>query len=393
MVIAVCEPGAGAYSETFIRSHIERLPGPIVHIHGGWPLWESQDRRIIPLAYRSAWLLRRKLPPALSALADQRASLAVSRFLRDRGVQVALAEYGPVAVSLLSVCRQAGVPLVAHFHGVDAYHHDELAKHRESYQQLFREATALVAVSRDMVEQLVRLGAPRSKVFYNSCGVDMNMFRPTRPEANPPLFVAAGRFVDKKAPHLTLLAFERVLTTCPEARLTMIGEGPLWNATRQLAAALGIDDRVEFPGRQTHSEVAEWLRRARAFVQHSVVTTYGDSEGTPVGILEAGATGLPVVSTRHAGIKEAVLSGKTGFLVDELDITGMTDAMTTLALKPALAGQMGEQAHRHVSEHYSMEVTIGALSDILHNAAQRVGHTRDNDEQVYGRIKLQSGDL
>ena len=82
-----------------------------------------------------------------------------------------------------------------------------------------------------------------------------------------------------------------------------------------------------------------------------------------------------MVSTRHAGIKEAVLSGKTGFLVDELDITGMTDAMTTLALEPALAGQMGAQARRHVGEHYSMEVTIGTLSEILHKAAQRVAHT------------------
>jgi colanic acid/amylovoran biosynthesis glycosyltransferase len=278
-------------------------------------------------------------------------------------------------VSVLPVCRQAGVPLVAQFHGVDAYHHDELATHREGYQRLFREAAALVAVSRDMVEQLVSLGAPRSRVFYNSCGVDMKLFQPTRPEANPPLFVAAGRFVDKKAPHLTLLAFERVLATCPEARLTMIGEGPLWNATRQLAAALGIDGQVEFPGRQTHSQVAEWLRGARAFVQHSVVTTYGDSEGTPVGILEAGASGLPVVSTRHAGIKEAVLSGKTGFLVDELDITGMANAMKSLALEPALAGQMGAQARRHVGDHYSMEITIGTLSEILHNAAARSSYT------------------
>ena len=92
MVIAVCEPGSDSYSETFIRSHIERLPGTIVDIHGGWPLWESQGRRIIPLAYRTTWLLRMKLPPAWSALAERRASLAMSRLLRDRGVQVALAD-------------------------------------------------------------------------------------------------------------------------------------------------------------------------------------------------------------------------------------------------------------------------------------------------------------
>ena len=68
------------------------------------------------------------------------------------------------------------MPLVAHFHGVDAYHHDELAKYKESYQQLFREAAALVAVSRDWSSSLFALGRLAEQVFYNSCGVDMKMF-------------------------------------------------------------------------------------------------------------------------------------------------------------------------------------------------------------------------
>ena len=66
------------------------------------------------------------------------------------------------------------------------------------------------------------------------------------------------------------------------------------------------------------------------FVQHSVQPSYGDAEGTPNTILEAGAAALPVVSTKHAGIPQAVLDENTGFLVDEYDSKGMTDAMVSL---------------------------------------------------------------
>jgi glycosyltransferase involved in cell wall biosynthesis len=136
----------------------------------------------------------------------------------------------------------------------------------------------------------------------------------------------------------------------------------------QLAAALRLSDRVHFPGVQSHSQVAEWLGHARAFAQHSVTTTYGDSEGTPVAVLEAAATGLPVVATAHAGIQEAVISGETGFLVPELDVAGMAKAMIRLAEDSQLAGQMGERGRDHMKERYSIETTIGVLSEILHRA-------------------------
>ena len=138
-----------------------------------------------------------------------------------------------------------------------------------------------------------------------------------------PVFVAVGRFVDKKAPQLTLAAFGQVAATLREAQLVMIGDGPLFESTRRAARSFGLEDRVEFRGRQTSQEVATAMRKARVFVQHSIRTVRGDSEGTPVSILEAGAAGLPVVSTRHAGIKDVVQHGSTGFLVEEGDVEGI----------------------------------------------------------------------
>jgi glycosyltransferase involved in cell wall biosynthesis len=107
---------------------------------------------------------------------------------------------------------------------------------------------------------------------------------------------------------------------------------------------------------------------ARAFVQHSVRTTYGDSEGTPVAVLEASATGLPVVSTKHAGIQDAILHRCTGFLVAEQDVNSMADYMLRLASDSRLAAAMGSAGRQFVLENYSAEKSIGQLYGILQKA-------------------------
>ena len=147
--------------------------------------------------------------------------------------------------------------------------------------------------------------------------------------------------VEKKAPHLVLATFARVLRECPDARLHFIGDGALLGVCRDLAAALGIDHAVTFLGAQPHDIVEREMRQARALVQHSVIASNGDSEGTPVAILEAGAMGLPVVATRHAGIPDVVADGVTGFLVEERDVCGMATHMLALARNPASRASAG----------------------------------------------------
>ncbi|MGH7400204.1 MAG: glycosyltransferase, partial [Candidatus Rokuibacteriota bacterium] len=168
--------------------------------------------------------------------------------------------------------------------------------------------------------------------------------------------------------YLTLLAFSRVQAAFPEARLSMVGEGPLREPCVRLAAALGLHASVSFPGVYPHRAVVGAMLRARAFVQHSVRAFDGDSEGTPVGILEAAASGLPVVSTRHAGIKEAVIHEHTGILVDEGDWQAMAAGMLRLAQDAALAGRMGSAGRNHVAANYSMPARITSLWDIIREA-------------------------
>ena len=243
-----------------------------------------------------------------------------------------------------------------------------MRRHAAVYSDLFRCAAAIVTVSNHMRERLIALGAPAARVHVNYYGVDTRCFAGADPASAEPRFVAVGRFVEKKAPQLTLVAFQRAMREVPDARLTMIGDGPLLAPCRELAWGLGIGHAVKFRGARPPHEVAAAMRSARAFLQHSIRASTGDSEGTPVAVLEAGATGLPVVATRHEGIPEVVREGQTGLLVDERDVDGMAAHIITLARSPDLAAQLGKTARAHVIARFSLEASLARLRDLLVSA-------------------------
>jgi glycosyltransferase involved in cell wall biosynthesis len=216
-----------------------------------------------------------------------------------------------------------------------------------------------------MERKLIELGAPPAKVKYNPYGVDCERFEGAAPANSPPLFLAVGRFTEKKAPKLTISAFAATLREYPAARLRMIGDGPLLQESIEFASQLGVSDAIAFLGAQSHEVVEAEMKSARCFVQHSVVAPSGDCEGTPVSILEAGASGLPVISTRHAGIPDVVVEGRTGFLVDERDVVGMAAHMIHLAQDSELAGQLGAAARNHIVDNFSRAKRINQLWEII----------------------------
>lgn len=366
--VCVIQPNCDAYSERLIRDQLERLPANVTMLCDGWfprRLWNGE--RLQPAALAIA----RRVANALHspALANRVSRLGLTRFLRRHHVDVVLAQYGPVGCAIMDACRDADVPLVVQFHGFDAHYRPTLDHHRDQYQRLFTHAVALIAVSRHMAKQLVALGAPPEKVHCNPGGVDCARFNGAHPALAPRQFVNVARFVDKKAPHLTLNAFQRVQAAYPDATLVMIGDGPLLASSRDVARSIGIESAVDFRGACSAFEVRSALRSARAFVLHSIETADGDSEGTPIALLEAAATGLPVVATRHAGIADVVIEGGTGYLVEEHDVDAMAERMISLAADPDLAARQGAAGRAHVAANYSIEKHIAALWTVIDAAA------------------------
>lgn len=350
---------ADAYSETFIKAQVDLLPATLF-LHTEWlptrvghsPIlspWKAQVNAFVkPFLKRDIYTLSSELV----------------HVLKKEHIDVVLAQYGPGACAMLDVCKDAGVALVAHFHGYDATDKNTIEAYAQSYQRLFQEAKAIIAVSQKMKIQLVELGCPVAKLIVNPCA-PRDLFFDLTPQDDTSLFLAVGRFVEKKAPHLTIKAFKQVVLRVPEARLVMVGNGPLLDACKILVHDLGIENSVSFPGGLPHEKTCMLMQQSLAFVQHSVVASSGDSEGTPVAILEASAASLPVVSTDHGGISDVIVSGQTGFLVKENDVQAMAEAMLSLLENRTLARSMGEAGRQRVKNLFAMDKHITTLRSVL----------------------------
>lgn len=378
--LAVVIPKRGVVSESFIGAHIEGLfDDPLVVWGSPRPLFVGGDggvlsgsSKLVATLIEWGWktghqrgqgFVGRRLP---TRIYDRQ----LAGFFRKKRIEVVLAEYGTTAAEVMAACTISRTPLVVHFHGFDVYQEATLERLREPYRRLFGMAARIVVVSEHMGRRLCDLGAPAERIVCNSCGVDVGRFHGAEPEHAPPLFLALGRFVEKKGPLLTLEAFAMLCDEAPDVRLVMLGDGPLHTECMERAENLGIDDKVEFPGSVDHVEVAGWMHRARCFVQHSRRAPDGDSEGTPVAVLEASASGLPVVSTRHGGIVDAVIDGESGFLVEEGDIAAMAERMLRFERDPKLAAAMGRVGRRHMIDAYSAELSLGRLRSVLVEAAE-----------------------
>ena len=356
-------------SETFARATAARLPCHVQVVHNGpySPLYldDSPLQSTKPLA-KAARLARHAVARVrgTDVPASELRRLYVRAFRRAR-CQAVYVEYGHTAVLVMDACRRLELPLIVHFHGIDAHSSLILDRYGGRYPKLFEQATAIIANSPTMERALLDLGARAEKLHYVPNGVDVDRFRAGAPAEAHPTFLAVGRFVEKKAPQLTIAAFATVHRTQPEARLRMIGDGRLLGVCRDLAQGLGVGEAVTFLGSQPHDVVTEEMQRARAFVQHSVVASDGNSEGMPNSILEASASGLPVVATRHAGIPEVVIDGETGFLVEERDVEGMARQMAQLLLEPRLAAELGRAGRKRMQERFSIDSRIARLWAIV----------------------------
>jgi glycosyltransferase involved in cell wall biosynthesis len=353
------------YSETFIKAHLDNIDWDYRMCHSWYPYREAKTGKpFLGFPFQSIWtngLFRR----ISIAQYEKVYTFRLAQYLKKNNIKVLLTEYGLTGANMAEACLQADTKLVVHFHGADAYHFKTLEQYHKKYKKMFANCHKIIVVSQAMKKQLVGLGADSSKVFYNSYGIDDALFTPTNPAKNPPNFVAIGRFIPKKAPVITLQAFAKVLQYVPTARLQMIGDGALFEAAQQTAQALGIVSQVDFLGVLSPDQVHKTLQNARAFVQHSVTAPDGDSEGMPNAVLEASMCALPTVSTRHAGICDAVIEQETGFLGNEYDIDAMAQGMVLLAQQPDLAQKMGEKARLHISQHFSSEKSINNLKKII----------------------------
>src|SRR5690554_6005896 len=183
--------------------------------------------------------------------------------------------------------------------------------------------------------------------------------------SEPKSFIAIGRFVNKKAPYYTIFAFQKVVEKHPDAKLYFAGEGELLEVCQNIVSHLKLENNILLLGKITPDEYAEHLTRVCGFIQHSITAADGDTEGTPVAVLEASAAGIPVIATKHAGIPDVILDEETGLLVEEHDVEGMAKAILKIIEDPTLGKKLGSNGKHRVKSQYSMKQHLETIEIAL----------------------------
>jgi len=359
--IAVVSVNKNKYSETFIHSQIKHLPTRVHYFYGGYcPLFYNEGRSFIKL-FGSENFVSRLLSRIVEKTNKNILLTQIATYCRVNNIEAILAHYGPTGIDMAAVSGMCNIPLYVYFHGYDIHRGNEIKKFGTAYKDVFEKSEKIFAVSKEIVRKLEIMGAPPEKVVYNPCGADMDLFKPTDASLNKPVFISVGRFDDTKNHEQSIRAFEKVAQKYTDAKLIFIGAGKNLSKCRRLVKTLGLGGQIVFKGALNHEQVAAELSLARAFVLHSVTTKDGDKEGSPVSIMEAGASALPVVATRHAGIKDIVEENITGFFVDENDIAVMADCMMRFIEEPLLAKQMGMAGYSRIEKYFSLKRNVALL--------------------------------
>lgn len=291
--------------------------------------------------------------------------------LLNNEVSVIVAHFGSMAVQVMNVAEKAGIPLVVVFHGYDAWNKGQLGQHEEAYVKLFEMAATVVGVSREICGQLEKLGCDKTKIQYLPAQIAPIYFKQVSRvyETNELTFLSVGRFSKTKAPFLLLSAFRKVLEALPSAKLVMVGTDDgedLFEACQMMTKAWGMEAQVSFKGVLSVEDVHSEMLKASVFVQHSVTTPLqGDKEGTPVGIIEAMAVGMPIVATDHAGISEMIENEKTGILAPEYNLEAMAEGMIRFGKNVELRRQLGEAAAFAIRANKNVTENLQRFSELI----------------------------
>jgi glycosyltransferase involved in cell wall biosynthesis len=284
------------------------------------------------------------------------------------------AHFGTDGLLVLPLARALGVPLITSLRGYDVTRSGRalLTSGRLSWmryalgkKRLQRDGTLFLAVSNALREAAIARGYPEVRTLTHYNGVDLDRFRPNDKPAEPSLILHVGRLVEKKGTKVLIEALSA--NALAGARLAIIGDGPLRGALERQARELG--DRVNFLGALSSDEVANWMRRASVLAAPSVTAADGDAEGLPNVIVEAAASGLPVVGTIHSGIPEAIEDGATGFLVPEGDAGTLAARLADLLDSEQLRCDLGAAARLLAERKFDRRIMTQRLESIYDEVA------------------------
>lgn len=278
------------------------------------------------------------------------------------------AHFAVDAAYFSSVWRKTNRPVIVSCYGYDvsSFPNRYLGLGRYYLETVWRYASLVLAMSNDMRNDLLYLGCPTEKIRVHYHGINLTRFRyvDRNLQLNPIRILFVGSLMARKGVEDVLIAFAKIAKHRSQIELRFVGSGPLREKLENLARSWEIDNQVSFAGFVRHEDLQDEYSRAQIFCHPSRTLRNGDKEGIPGTIVEAMATGLPVVTTKHAGIPEMVRGGEDGFVVAERDVDAIAEALLALIDQPDLRIQMGYNASEQVKHKADVIYLTAELESI-----------------------------
>jgi len=338
------------------RQSAEKFPFPDIEVI---PPARSNFLRRFHLKY-----IRREAP--LIYRGEYRALLKI---LQRRKPDLLHIYFGHTGVHLLPFLQHhQTLPALVSFHGADVMPRADQPGYTGRLRTLLQTVPLVLARSFSLQDRLIDLGCPPEKIRLNRTGIPMDAF-PVAPDRPFPSngqwrFIQACRLIEKKGLFLSLTAFAAFCKTFPQSHFTIAGEGPLLPDLQQRCARLNITEKVTFTGFLDTPSLCALYHQSHAFLHPSQTPPDQNQEGIPNSMLEAMATGLPVLATHHGGIPEAVTDNLTGLLVEERDGDRFLDNLLRLASDPHLWQTLSQHAAATVRQNFEHRTQIANLEAI-----------------------------
>ncbi len=262
--------------------------------------------------------------------------------------------FGYQGIKFLGIKRKTGLPMVCSFYGDDAFHYPQKPGVRKKYQKLFRQADLILVLGPYMKAHLKQLGCDEQKIKIHHLGIDADAIAFRQKQRNPkePLrFMTSCSLLEKKGVGVAIRALG-LLKDRFDFTLDLVGDGPLRETLQHLARACGIADRLTWHGYKPYSFVIETMQQCDVLIQASITTSDNRKEGTPVAIMDAMATGMAVVATRHSDIPEIVADGITGLLAEENNVESLRTCFEQLFERPDLLEQFSIRGREKVEQEF-----------------------------------------
>jgi len=287
--------------------------------------------------------------------------------LARRNVALIHAHFGKNGWRAISLSVLLRVPLIVSFYGRDATAVPSDRRWSRKYKALFQHARFVLVLSNHMKSLLIKLGCPEEKLLVHELGVDTNAFPfdpSDLPLHGPVKLVLIGRFTEKKGIPTAIRAME----TLTECHLTIAGGGSMEQKLHEEVKNRGLQNRISFAGWLSPQEVVKEMQRSHILLAPSETAPDGDMEGSPTTIFEAMASGLPVVSTFHAGIPEQIENGVSGMLFPPGDSEELVKSVRALISSREVYAEVAQAARRRVETLFDSGLLAEKLEAIYREA-------------------------